>query len=312
MKIMVTGAAGFIGSNLCGDLLAQGHEVVGVDCFVPYYPESIKRRNLEPLLLQKEFRFVPHDLRRTLPADLIAGVEAIIHLAAMPGLVKSWTDFDGYWTCNVQATKNILEATEKLDRPLKKLIYGSTSSVYGKFASGDEQMPTRPVSPYGITKLAGEFLCRAWMENFNLPVVTLRFFSVYGPGQRPDMAYNLWIDAILDDKPIVLYGDGHQVRGNTYVKDCVRAIIAALDATPGEIYNIGGGEMVSMLDILDVLSKIGGKTPEVRREDARPGDQRHTFADTAKLTRHLNWKPKVRLLEGLKAQYDWQQSLREV
>ena len=305
MRYLVTGAAGFIGSHLVERLLALGHEVVGVDAFIPYYPKQLKERNLTDALKNPRFRFLSRDLRSDDLRETVDNVDVIFHLAAMPGLVASWTDFDLYLSCNVTATQRLLEAV-KGSTSLKRFIYGSTSSVYGKFASGDETMPTKPVSPYGVTKLAGEQLAKAYLETFGTPVVTLRFFSVYGPRQRPDMAYNIFIKALLNGSPISVYGDGQQVRGNTFVADCVEAVIAAEQATIGENYNIGGGEMVSVLDVLKKLESITGKKFSIKTEPARAGDQRHTFADTTKLRRHLSWQPKTSLDDGLAKQFRWQ------
>src|SRR5262245_54773321 len=308
MKCVVTGAAGFIGSHLCERLLELGHDVTGLDAFIPYYPQAVKERNLAALRGRAGFRFVRSDLRTDPLFDVLRGAEVVFHLAAMPGLVQSWTDFDGYWTCNALATQKLLEGLREAGGSLKRLVYGSTSSVYGKFASGDETLPTRPVSPYGVTKLAGEHLCRAHAEAFGLPVVALRFFSVYGPRQRPDMAYHKFIRALLRDEPIAIFGDGQQVRGNTYVADCVAATILAAEARPGETYNIGGGEMISVHDVLRKLEAISGRRFTVRSEAARAGDQRHTFADTTKLQRHLGWSPRVGLDEGLARQWEWQKN----
>ncbi len=307
MKCLVTGAAGFVGSHLCEELLRRGHEVAGLDCFVPYYAPAIKERNLAGLLANARFRFHRLDLRSDSLAEAVKDVEVIFHLAAMAGLLKSWTDFEGYWTCNALATRQLLDAAVKVSG-LKRFIYVSTSSVYGRFASGDETLPTRPVSPYGVTKLAGEHLCQAYLDTRDLPLVILRYFSIYGPRQRPDMGYHLFIRAALEGKPVVVYGDGQQVRGNTYVDDCVRATIAAADAPVGEVYNVGGGETASVWDILHRLEKIGGKPIAHRPEPARPGDQRYTFADTSKLRRHLGWQPCTTLDEGLRRQWDWQRS----
>jgi nucleoside-diphosphate-sugar epimerase len=178
--------------------------------------------------------------------------------------------------------------------------------VYGKFASGDETLPTKPVSPYGVTKFAGEQLARAHLETFGTPVSVLRFFSVYGPRQRPDMAYNIFIRALLTGEPITVYGDGQHVRGNTYVADCVEAVVKSADAPVGDTFNVGGGEMVSVTDVLGKLERIAGKRFVVRTEAARAGDQRHTFADTTRLRRVLGWEPKTTLDEGLSRQYEWQ------
>src|SRR5262249_4475994 len=175
-----------------------------------------------------------------------------------------------------------------------------------KFASGDETLPTRPISPYGVTKLAAENLCLAYLTARDLPVVVLRYFSIYGPRQRPDMGYYKFIQAALENRPVVVYGDGQQSRGNTYVDDCVNATIAAVEAPVGEVYNVGGGETASVWDILRRLEEIGSRKIAVLQEKARPGDQQYTFADTEKLRRHLGWKWCTRLDAGLRAQWDWQ------
>ncbi len=307
MNYVVTGAAGFIGSHLCEELLGGGDQVAGIDAFIPYYPVAAKERNLAGPLSRPNFRFHRLDLRHDALEGALADAEVIFHLAAMPGLVKSWSDFDGYWTCNVQATQRLLEATRRAAGRLRRLIYVSTSSVYGRFASGDETLPTKPVSPYGVTKLAGEQLCRAYGEACGLPVVALRYFSVYGPRQRPDMGYHLFIRAMLRGEPITVYGDGQQVRGNTYVSDCVAATLAAVAAHPGEVYNVGGGEAATLWDIIHKLEALAGRKAVIKQEPARAGDQRYTFADTAKLRTHLGWQPRVGLDEGLARQWAWQQ-----
>lgn len=309
MKYLVTGGAGFIGSHLCERLLELGHEVNALDAFIPYYPKPLKEANQRKALEQPQYRFFPLDLRTDNLREAVAGVDVIYHLAAMPGLVASWTDFDLYQSCNLTATQRLLEAV-KGSPTLKRFLYGSTSSVYGKFASGDETLPTKPVSPYGVTKLAGEHLAKAHLEIYGTPVVVVRFFSVYGPRQRPDMAYNIFIKALLQNQPVTVFGDGQQVRGNTYVTDCVAAILAATHAQLGETYNIGGGEMVSVVDILRKLEAISGQRFEIKHEPGRIGDQRHTFADTTKLRRHFDWQPQMTLDEGLAQQWRWQQQTR--
>ncbi len=306
MKCMVTGAAGFIGSHLCEELLRGGHDVTGVDAYVPYYPQAVKERNQGAALVHPHYRFERLDLRDASLDAFLADVEVIFHLAAMPGLLQSWTDFDGYWTCNVKATQRLLEAVVRRAGRLRQFVYASTSSVYGSYASGDEMMPPRPVSPYGVTKLAAEHLCRAYAEAHDLPVVVLRYFSVYGPRQRPDMGYYRFIRALLCKEPVTVHGDGQQVRGNTYVSDCVSATVAAVGAQRGETYNIGGGEAATVWDILHKLETLAGCRAAIKQEPARPGDQRYTFADTAKLRRHLGWQPHTTLQEGLSRQWEWQ------
>lgn len=308
MHCVVTGAAGFIGSHLCERLLADGHAVTGIDCFTAYYPRPVKERNLAHVRGHKHFTFHELDLSEGVPADAVKNAEWVFHLAAMPGLTRSWLDFDLYNRHNLTATHRLLE-TLKGSPAIKKVVYASTSSVYGKYASGDETLPTRPSSPYGITKLASEQLCRVYGDEFGLPVVVLRYFSVYGPRQRPEMGYHLFIDAILKGKPITLTGDGLQVRGNTFVADCVEATVRAADAMPGETFNLGGGELVTVIEVLRRLERITGKPAIVERHPPRKGDQLATGADVTKLFRHLGWKPTTPLDDGLARQVEWQRSL---
>ena len=228
----------------------------------------------------------------------------------MAGLTRSWTEFDLYESCNVTATQRLVKAAARR-RGLRRFVYASTSSVYGRFASGDETLPTRPISPYGVTKLAAENLCRAYAEEEGLPLVVLRYFSVYGPRQRPDMGYHRFVRALLTGTPITVCGDGMQVRGNTYIDDCVAATVAAAGAVPGETYNVGGGEAASVWDVIHKLEAIVGRRAIIQNAAARPGDQRHTCADTGKLNRHLDWTPRIRLDEGLSRQVAWQKSQTE-
>ncbi|MFO0842142.1 MAG: GDP-mannose 4,6-dehydratase [Gemmataceae bacterium] len=310
MRCVVTGAAGFIGSHLCERLLAEGHDVVGVDAFIPYYPRAVKEGNLTVARADRRFRLAQLDLRADPLGEAVAGAEVIFHLAAMPGLDRSWVDFEGYSGCNLLATQRLLEAVHQAKPPLRRFVHGSTSSVYGLNACGDEAMPTHPVSPYGVTKLAAEQLGRAYADTFGLPLVILRYFSVYGPRQRPDMGYHKFIEALLDDRPITVNGDGHQSRSNTYVADCVEATVAAANAPVGELYNVGGGEAASVWDILARLEKLAGRPARVTQAPARPGDQRQTFADTTRLRTQLGWQPRTPLDAGLAAQWEWQKRLR--
>lgn len=306
-KYLVTGAAGFIGSHLCEALLQQGETVVGVDAFIPYYPRPIKEANLTKAKTHQNFQFHELDLRDGPIKDIVDGVDVVIHMAAMAGLAKSWTDFDLYQNCNLQATQRLLEAVK--DIGLQKFVYISTSSVYGRFSAGDESLPTRPISPYGVTKLASENLCRAFFEEFDLPLVVLRYFSVYGPRQRPDMGYHKFIRAMLDQSRITVFGDGHQVRGNTYIDDCVAATMAAVNCPSGEAYNVGGGETASVWDILRILEEILDTKAITEQKPGRPGDQRSTFADTRKLQQHTGWQAKTSLREGLLNQVEWQRNI---
>lgn len=306
MKCVVTGAAGFIGSHLCEELLHRGHRVTGMDAFIPSYPQVVKHRNLLALLRHPNLRFYRVDLRSDPVDELLADAELIFHLAAMPGLAQSWTDVEDYWTCNVLATRQLLEAVHRATTGLRRLVLASASSVYGRTASGDETQPPQPISPYGITKLAAEQLCRAYAEAHEMPTVILRYFSVYGPRQRPDMGYHRFIQAMLEDRPVTIYGDGLQVRANTYVADCVEATLAAADAPPGEIYNVGGGEMASVWDIVHKLEAISGRKARVHQEPARRGDQACTCADTTKIRRQFGWQPRTTLDEGLAQQWHWQ------
>jgi nucleoside-diphosphate-sugar epimerase len=309
MQVLVTGSAGFIGSTLCERLLADGHRVTGVDCFTAYYARPIKESNLAGVLQHPNFTFHERDLSTDSLAEVVNGAEVVFHLAAYPGLVKSWTDFELYNRHNITATHRLLEAVKGMSS-LKKFVYASTSSVYGKYASGDESLPTRAGSPYGVTKLAGEQLARIYLDEFNVPTVVVRFFSVFGPRQRPDMGYHLFIDCVLRGKPIQLTGDGLQVRGNTFIADCVDATqLVGFQAMPGEVYNLGGGELTTIIEVIRKIEKITGKTAIIERRPNRKGDQLATGADVTKLFRHLGWKPTTGLDEGLTRQVEWQKSL---
>ncbi len=309
MKCIVTGAAGFIGSHLCERLIQLGHEVIGIDSFVPYYAPALKEANLQLLRLHPRFALHRLDLRSDDLRPIVHDADFIFHLAAMPGLTASWLRFDEYMTCNVQATHRLLEAVRESNKRLQRFIHGSTSSVYGKFASGDETSPTKPFSPYGVTKLAAEHLAHSYAEHHGLPLVVLRFFSVYGPRQRPDMAYQKFIQALLTNAPITVTGSGKQARGNTYVLDCVAAVVAAMHGHVREVYNIGGGEMANVWEIIEKLEKISQRKAMVVRAEARPGDQLYTFADTSKLSHHTGWVPQMTLDDGLMQQFLWQQRL---
>ncbi|MGH2427389.1 MAG: NAD-dependent epimerase/dehydratase family protein [Candidatus Limnocylindria bacterium] len=305
MRILVTGAAGFVGSHLCQGLLAEGHDVRGIDSFVDYYPRSIKEQNLAELRGDPRFEFAEVDLRSDPLDEALDGVEAVINEAAMAGLMRSWTDLDGYVGCNVLGLQRLIDAARRAG--VRRFIQASTSSVYGENAVGDEAQPLVPVSPYGISKLAAEHLVLAHVQAFGFPAAVLRYFSIYGPRQRPDMAFHIFIEALLDQQPIVIFGDGRQSRSNTYVSDCVRGTIDALEgAEVGGIYNIGGGQEITLCDALELIAAACGEEPVVSHAPPRPGDQRRTWADTSKAESAFGYRPLVLPGEGLRSQVEWQ------
>lgn len=307
---VVTGAAGFIGSHLCEALLARGHKVVGIDAFIPYYPRPYKERNLTALQQHPGFTFHELDLRTADVTPILRGASAVFHLAAMAGLMKSWSDFQLYSSCNAEATQRLLDAARAAETP--HFLYISTSSVYGKEATGPEDSPLSPFSPYGITKLAGEQLCRAYEANFGLPITILRYFSVYGPRQRPDMAYHILIESLLKGAPFTMFGDGEQTRSNTFCTDGVEATILAFEQRAkalGEVFNVGGGEIIALNNVLLLLEELMGRKIEVDRRPARPGDQKHTAANIEKAKRLLGYNPVTSVRDGLKAQIEWHRSL---
>lgn len=310
MRILVTGAAGFIGSHVCERLVEASHDVVGLDAFIPYYPREIKEANLTKLREESRFQFVETDLRDGKLDNLVADCDAILHLAAMAG-PASWDQFDRYVSCNITGTQRLLEAVRKVgDVERRRFIQISTSSVYGIDARGNEDAPLHPASPYGITKLAAEQLAFAYQAAFGLPVLALRYFSIYGPRQRPDMAYNIFIRALLRREPIVIFGDGEQSRGNTYIDDCVAGTLLALTrGTPGVAYNLGGGVPITLNAAIAIIEEATGVTAERRYTVARTGDQRHTLADITRARAELGYEPHVDPVAGLRAQVDWQRSI---
>lgn len=306
LSLLLTGPAGFIGSHLADRLLADGHSVVGVDCFTDYYPRSVKEANLAGALGQPGFRFVEGDLRTMDLRPLVEAAECVVHLAAMGGLLKSWTAFEEYQGCNILATQRLLEAMREVGGG-RRLVHVSTSSVYGRESSGDETQVTAPDSPYGVTKLAAEHLVRAYHRNFAVPMTILRYFSIYGPRQRPDMGYHIFIDRILRGENITVFGDGNQTRGNTYIDDCVEATVRAIGHGPtGEAFNVGGGEMISAIGAIRLIEELTGRAADLAYAPARPGEQSHALADTAKARATFGWAPRVGIRAGLAAQVAWQ------
>lgn len=309
MKVLVTGAAGFIGSHLSEALIDRGHEVRGLDGFIESYPRSVKEANLAAARARPAFEFVEADLRTAPLEPLVEGVDAVVHLAAMAGLSRSWTDFRLYQDCNLLAVQRLCDAVVRSG--VQRLVHVSTSSVYGTEAVGDESMPLRPVSPYGVTKLAAEQLVAAYGESFGLPWLVLRYFSIFGPRQRPDMGYHLMIEAMLDGRPITVFGDGRQSRSNTYIDDCVAGTIGALEGgQDGGVYNIGGGDEIDVLAVIEALEETLGTTADVRSGPPRPGDQRRTMADCSRAARDFGFRPRVSAREGLRRQVTWHRERR--
>ncbi len=311
MRAVVTGAAGFIGSTLAATLLDRGADVVGIDCFTDYYPRPIKEANLSPIRSRQGFRFVEAALQDADLPSLLEGRTHVFHLAAQAGVRKSWgRDFQTYTTNNVEATQRLLEAC--IGRPLERVVYASSSSVYGDLAPipmREDALP-QPVSPYGVTKLAAEQLCYLYFANYGVPTVSLRYFTVYGPRQRPDMGFHRFLRAALQGSPISLYGDGEQTRDFTFVSDAVAATIAAAErGVPGRVYNIGGGSRVSINEVLAIVERVSGRRLDIRREGAQKGDMRDTYADTTAARRDLAFSPKTPLADGIAAEYRWLESV---
>lgn len=310
MRVMVTGCAGFIGSALSQRLLSEGFDVVGVDCFLSEsYSAETKQKALEPLRGISGFTFVDADIREDLPEAAWDGISAVINLAAMPGLKKSWDHFETYNGCNFVGVHRLLEKTRRIG--LEHFIQVSTSSVYGQFATGSEDDTLEPISPYGVTKLAGERLVAAYGSSYGLPYSILRYFSVYGPGQRPDMAFHIIAESILDELPVTVFGDGNQSRANTYVDDAVRAAIAALTFGPtGNAINIAGAYELTLLEAISELETALGRKAVLRFEERRRGDQLHTRGDTKRARATLAYEPQVKPSEGLAAQAEWHRYVR--
>ena len=307
MRSLVTGAAGFVGSSLSERLIKEGHAVVGVDCFTDYYPRSVKEENLKNLLKIPEFNFLEVDLLTANLEETLVGIDTVFHQAAQAGVRSSWgAEFEIYTSNNVLATQRLLEACKGVG--IGKFIYASSSSVYGD----SEELPLRegsllkPVSPYGVTKLSGEHLSYTYWKNFNVPVISLRYFTVYGPRQRPDMAFHKFIKALLRGEDIEIFGDGEQTRDFTFISDIVEGNILAMKSdVAGEVFNLGGGSRVSVSEVLDTIQEIAGKSTKIVHRDVQKGDVRHTLADTSKARKYLGYTPQVTLKEGLTEEWQW-------
>ncbi|BAY82177.1 nucleotide sugar epimerase [Calothrix parasitica NIES-267] len=308
-KNIVTGAAGFIGSHIAETLLKKGEEVIGIDEFNDYYDPFFKNKNIACLKAYDNFELIEADIQFLDWNSLLKDVDVIYHQAAQAGVRASWGQgFRFYTERNISATQVLLEAAKDA-KNLKRLVYASTSSVYGDA----ETLPTselicpKPVSPYGITKLAAERLCGLYQKNFGVPFVALRYFTVYGPRQRPDMAFHKFFKAVIDDEAIPVYGDGLQTRDFTFVSDAVAANLAAatVDGAVGEIFNIGGGSRVVLKEVLETMEEIVGKPIKRNHIEKAMGDARHTAADVSKAKKILGYQPEVSLREGLTREWEW-------
>lgn len=307
MTCIVTGAAGFIGSHLCRRLLKKGFSVIGIDSFTDFYPKWIKNKNILPLMRDKKFEFIAEDINSIELTKLLNRSDYVFHLAAQAGVRTSWGhNFSVYTKNNIEATQKLLEAVK--DTKIKKFIYASSSSVYGLCPELpiSETSPLYPFSPYGVTKLAAEHLCYLYYKNFGLPLVSLRFFTVYGPGQRPDMAFHKFFKTIAEGEQISIFGDGKQTRDFTFIDDIIEANFASLEnGKPGEIYNIGGGTRKKLEDIIPIIEKICEKKAEINWEEKQKGDVLHTFANIEKARKDLNYSPKTQIEDGLKEEWTW-------
>jgi UDP-glucuronate 4-epimerase len=305
LRYVVTGAAGFIGRHLSNGFLARGHEVVGVDSYTDYYDPARKRANAAWRAAHDGFTEVERDLVTDPIDDILDGADAVVHLAGQPGVRLSWADgFGTYVDRNVGASQRLLEAARRTRVP--RLVLASSSSVYGNAADCpvSEDAPTRPFSPYGVTKLAMEHLAGAYVENWKLPVVMLRYFTVYGPAQRPDMAMHRFIERVAAGEPVPVYGDGQQVRDFTYVGDAAAATVAAADAdlAPGTVLNVAGGSSATINDVLDLVSRCVAREVVVDRLPPQPGDVRVTGGAIDRARALLRWAPEVSLDDGVSHQ----------
>lgn len=315
MRVLVTGCAGFIGSHVAEELVRHRYEVIGIDCFTPYYPRVIKEYNLVGLMSNASFRLIEADIS-CMTVDqvisLLSGVKYVIHEAAQPGVRGSWGEgFKDYVINNIVITQLLLEAARKV-KSVEKIVYASSSSVYGNLKldhgkSIKEDSELNPYSPYGVTKLATEKLCNAYYENFSIPIVSLRYFTVYGPRQRPDMAFYKFIKSMLTGETIHIYGSGHQKRDFTYVGSVVEATLKAMETggIEGEVINIASGRALELIDIIKTMADIIGVEPKINYEEKREGDVDVTYAEITKARKLLDYDPKISIREGLEKEVDY-------
>ena len=312
---LVTGAAGFVGSHLVDTLLARGDTVVGIDCFTPYYASDAKRDALASALTHPQFRLVEKDLREADLVPLLADVDTVFHQAAQPGVRLSWSDgFPEYASHNVLATQRLLEAAR--DASVRRFVYASSSSVYGnqeRYPTVETDVP-RPYSPYGVTKLAAEHLCGLYAENWGVETVALRYFTVFGPRQRPDMSIHRLCEAVGTGASFPRFGDGTQVREFTFVSDIVAANLAAADADveAGTVANIAGGGEITLNELIAMVGDLAGTDVVVEDHPAQAGDAKRNGGATDRAQALLGWRPTVGLRDGIAAQLAWHEARRPV
>ena len=308
MTAVITGVAGFIGSTLADTLLAAGESVVGIDCFTPYYDPAAKRRNLEDALSHGDFRLVEGDLCDLDLVEVLEGADVVYHQAGQPGVRLSWAEgFGEYARLNVVATQQVLEAARHAGVP--RVVYASSSSLYGNagsYPTTETDLPA-PHSPYGVTKLAAEHLCNLYAANWGLSTVSLRYFTVFGPRQRPDMAIHRMVEAALQGQPFPLFGDGSAVRDFTFVGDAVAANVAAgcADVAPGTVVNIAGGGEIRVAELLDLVGHTVGTPVPVDRQPAVAGDVARTGGTIDRAAELIGWAPRWTTEEGVAAQVAW-------
>ncbi|MGH7568253.1 MAG: NAD-dependent epimerase/dehydratase family protein [Gemmatimonadales bacterium] len=314
-RVLVTGAAGFIGSHVCEALVARDYEVVGVDNFDPFYARAVKERNLEGLRRDARFRLLEADVARAVPP--LEGVEAVLHLAAKPGVRPSLEDPAGYQDTNVTGTARVLEAARRAG--VRRVVFGSSSSVYGDATPAPfaEDAPAdSPISPYAASKRAGELVARAFAHLYGTRIICLRFFTVYGPRQRPDLAIHRFTDRIARGQPLQMHGDGSSERDYTYITDVLNGVLAALEWTARpdrdgvcEVVNIGGGERVRLDRLIALIGRTLGRTPQIERAPDQPGDVRVTDADLRRAGRELGFQPRVKIEEGIRRFVRWYEEI---
>ena len=310
---IVTGVAGFIGSHLAEALLKQEIEVIGIDLFDDYYDPQLKEKNIINLDKFPNFKLIRANIEELDWQQLLQSVEVVYHQAAQAGVRASWgKGFSNYTTKNINATQVILEGAKQA-KSLRRIVYASSSSIYGNAATmpTPETLCPQPVSPYGITKLAGEQLCWLYQQNFGVPTTALRYFTVYGPRHRPDMAFHKFFKAVIDDDAISIYGDGQQTRDYTFVSDVVAANLAAgkVSEAVGEVFNIGGGSQVTLIELLGIMERVMGRSIRKNYVEKAKGDARHTSADISKANKILGYAPQVSLSEGLAREWEWIQTI---